>query len=846
MKVPDLKETLRPFLQPVTYLGVAMLVFLYCALTYLLITDKKEDEALAIRRTTNIERVVHGSVVQLFNSAGNLLLLLREAYQNDPSHFDLTKWARKASNHNDLINNFTIVDAAGRVAQTSFGPGHAGADASKMESFLFHSTSASDQLLIGKPFISSWSHKWTMIVSRRITATDGTFIGVAYAIFYLEDLANALTGIDLGPNGSIAIVGLDGYQRVRIIDGKLYTQTLGRKFLPKAGVLAYTPKAPEGVHWNTPGLVDNVKRLLAYRVAQPFSLVSLVTISEDEVFRRADHNARIYWSIALFLTVTILLAVYIGYVRERRLIDTTNEYQESQTALQASQERYRLVEAAVNDGIWDWNIETGDTYNSPRWKALLGYSNDELPNHEKTFFDNIHPDDKTSVSAAMQAHLQDNRPFSHDIRLRHKDGEYRWYHSRGMAIRNAAGRATRVVGTITDISNRKRTLALLEDSRTNLARAEKVALLGHYKLAIDSDTFEWSAGCYRIYGKSPDTFVPKLSSVRALIHPEDRASLDRFRAAVWAEDVLPPLTLRVVKDDGQIVFIEALTELNRAGDGSIIGRFGTYQDITLRKKAEEIIAHENMRLEQLISERTSRLRQEMRKREEAQEKLAQVLRLEAVGQLTAGIAHDFNNLLGVTAGSLEIIREAAAKGFPADPELIDAAARASQRGADLVRRLLTFSRQAPLQAEATSVDQIMLDTLQLLHRTLGENIEIKTQLQATGSLVNVDRNQLANALVNLALNARDAMPNGGRLTITTACKPSPWAAAEGAARWPTGEAVCISVSDNGTGMTEEVRKRAFEPFFSTKPNDLGAGLGLSMVHGFVEQSGGHIEISDAD
>jgi CheY-like chemotaxis protein len=129
-----------------------------------------------------------------------------------------------------------------------------------------------------------------------------------------------------------------------------------------------------------------------------------------------------------------------------------------------------------------------------------------------------------------------------------------------------------------------------------------------------------------------------------------------------------------------------------------------------------------------------------------------------------------------------------------------------------------------------------------LQRTLGEQISIETHLHATASMVLVDRSQLANALLNLALNARDAMREGGQLTITTACQPSQWAAKEGPTRWPTGEEVCITFSDTGAGMPEAVRNRVFEPFFTTKQDGLGSGLGLSMVHGFVQQSGGHIEI----
>ena len=171
----------------------------------------------------------------------------------------------------------------------------------------------------------------------------------------------------------------------------------------------------------------------------------------------------------------------------------------------------------------------------------------------------------------------------------------------------------------------------------------------------------------------------------------------------------------------------------------------------------------------------------MRRREQAQMKLAQVQKLEAVGQLTAGIAHDFNNLLAVIRGGLEFIDGAAARGLTAEPELIDAALRATRRGSELVQRLLAFSRQSPLNAEPTAIDQLVLDTLRLLQRTLGAGVDIVTDLDATAAMVCVDRNQFANALVNLALNARDAMPEGANLPSRPRANPPGWAADEGAA-----------------------------------------------------------------
>ena len=225
-----------------------------------------------------------------------------------------------------------------------------------------------------------------------------------------------------------------------------------------------------------------------------------------------------------------------------------------------------------------------------------------------------------------------------------------------------------------------------------------------------------------------------------------------------------------------------------------------------------------------------------------EQQLRQAQKMEAVGQLTVGLAHDFNNLLAIINGSLELVAEEIAQGTVPRLELVESAIGAGERGAELVRRLLAFARQTPLEPEMTRMDKTILDTTSLLQRSLGEAINVEVRLHSEAAVTLVDRNQLGNALVNLALNARDAMVNGGKLLIETSLRPAVLANADNAAEWPTGKEVCIEVSDNGFGMAEEVREHAMEPFFTTKEDGNGSGLGLSMVYWFVQQSGGHITI----
>jgi CheY-like chemotaxis protein len=219
--------------------------------------------------------------------------------------------------------------------------------------------------------------------------------------------------------------------------------------------------------------------------------------------------------------------------------------------------------------------------------------------------------------------------------------------------------------------------------------------------------------------------------------------------------------------------------------------------------------------------------------------------MEAVGQLTGGIAHDFNNLLTGISGSLEMIDTRIAQGRVQDLGKYSQAARiATKRAASLTHRLLAFSRRQTLDAHPTDVMKLVADMIDLITRTVGPHIMVETVSTDGLWTVSIDPHQLENALLNLCINARDAMPQGGRLTIETENTRLD-AAAAAAHDLPAGDYLTLCVADTGEGMTKEVAARVFDPFFTTKPVGLGTGLGLSMVHGFVRQSGGQVHIESA-
>ena len=243
----------------------------------------------------------------------------------------------------------------------------------------------------------------------------------------------------------------------------------------------------------------------------------------------------------------------------------------------------------------------------------------------------------------------------------------------------------------------------------------------------------------------------------------------------------------------------------------------------------------NETLEARVIARTAEL-------EQAQEALRQAQKMEAVGQLTGGIAHDFNNMLAVVIGSLDLLGRRLGTGDPRAKRYVDAAADGARRAASLTQRLLAFSRQQPLQPEPIDANKLVTGMSHLIRGSLGSDVRLETVLAAGGWRIHADPNQLENVLLNLAVNARDAMPGGGRLTIETQNAHIDARYAAGNPGVPAGQYVLVAVTDTGSGMPPEVIAKAFDPFFTTKEVGKGTGLGLSQVYGFVKQSGGHVKI----
>jgi PAS domain S-box-containing protein len=384
----------------------------------------------------------------------------------------------------------------------------------------------------------------------------------------------------------------------------------------------------------------------------------------------------------------------------------------------------------------------------------------------------------------------------------------------------------------------------LNEGELRLKTALLAGRLGTWELRLADLKLVASDVCKNVFGRKPDEEFSYEDLVEA-IHPQDRERLQQSVAETLQTGTDYLIEYRVVWPDRSEHWAELRGRIVRDRVGLPSRLVGVASDITERKAAEAALRSVNEILEQRVEERTRELREaheqlvaEAAQREATEERLRQSQKLEALGQLTGGVAHDFNNLLMAVLGNLELIRKNVADDART-LRLVDGALQGARRGASLTQRLLAFARQQDLQVQPTDLADLVEGMRELLARSVGGAIEIRTDFEHDLPRVLADGNQMELALLNLAVNARDAMPDGG--TITIALRKHLHVRPNG--DLPRRDYVCLSVTDTGEGMDAATLQRAVDPFFSTKELGKGTGLGLSMIHGLALQLGGALKLT---
>jgi PAS domain S-box-containing protein len=508
----------------------------------------------------------------------------------------------------------------------------------------------------------------------------------------------------------------------------------------------------------------------------------------------------------------------------------------TESALTASERRFRAITEATPGIVFVCDADGRNIYVNPQFSELTGRSFSDLMG--EGWLQVIHPDDRDRAAATWGGAVRTGRLYEIEMRFRCMDGAYRWLLCRGTPLDSDIGSNERWFGVGMDIDElveARQLLARHRDALEQLADQRTQALhttLAQLRLEQSRlrTVFEHSTECLFLLRVEPDrgpVFLDVNAPAAVVLGHEREAVIGRT-----PRELVPDPALATDTEEQLQAALRAGGQPHRYFARR---RYGG-QPHELEAVAVAVDGPNNERLI-LITAR------DVTERRALEEALRQSQKMEAVGQLTGGIAHDFNNLLTGIYGSIELMQARVARGQVQGLERYSTAAMESvRRAAALTHRLLAFARRQTLDPKPADLNQLVAGMEDLVRRTVGPGIAVETDLAADLWPTLCDGNQMESALLNLCINARDAMPEGGRLVIRTANVGLDEAYCARHRDLPPGDYIAVAVTDTGVGMSAEVAARAFEPFFTTKPIGQGTGLGLSMLYGFVRQSEGHVRI----
>jgi PAS domain S-box-containing protein len=489
---------------------------------------------------------------------------------------------------------------------------------------------------------------------------------------------------------------------------------------------------------------------------------------------------------------TSLFLCFFEDVSDRKRAEL--ELQEKTTVIERAQDVGRI-------GVFVADLATGRISWSAQLARMFGISDEAFESDGEYFWSRVHLDDVTEARAEVSAAVGRGEEFSVVYRARLGGGATIWVHAHGSVELDDDGRPERVIGAAQDITEQKRIEQELRETAAELLEAQEFGRVGSWAWYPNENRTKRSLETIRILGLRPgraDSEIPALFN--EVLHPDDATDVIRKEQEAFDSGQRYEDEYRIIRD-GETRWVRSQGDVELDDQGRPYRLVGVIMDVTDRRRAEE-------------------------ERRELEERLRQSQKLDALGQLAGGVAHDFNNLLMVIAGTSQL-----ALSKSDDPGVRDdllEVVHAAERAAELTKQLLVFSRSQPVVARHVDLNEVVTDARRLLQRLIESTVEIHEELSDDPLPVLADKSQLEQVLLNLALNARDAMPAGGSLTIRTSL-----ASGRG----------LISVEDTGTGIPDGVLERIFEPFFTTKESGRGTGLGLATVYGIVDAAGGEVSVS---
>lgn len=737
---------------------------------------------------------------------------------------DIYAWAHEIPLLSSATIQAAIVGPDGRLISTTLDPTPNPIDLSDREHIRVHLDGRVKGIFIGKPVTGRVSHQITINVTRRVDAEDGTLLGVVMFALSPAYLTTLHTVIDLGPRGSIALIGLDEVIRAR------FTSDHPDGLAGIGESIAGGPKITENLEGSfvRESVTDSVTRLYNYRRVPDYPLA--VGVGRDFSDALASFRAHGTTMAVIAGMATVLLAGLAAYLvreidhrteREIELADERSKLHEVNRMLEAdialrqkAEDQLRMAQQTLRDAV--------DSIS----EGFVIFDDDDCLVMSNEPYRRLYPESAqlmipgTPFEEIMWAGVDAGR-YTEAVGC-----ESEWLSDRIHAHENpsgateqrlADGRCVMVcerrmqnggnAGLHIDITRLKATENELRQNRDNLNRAQRVAKIGSFERDLRTGEVVWSEEHYRIFGRDPADPPPNKEEFLLLIDPEDRPSYEASMIASENGFPVPPLTYRIRCPDGCVKWIYTELETIFDNEGNPVRRVGTIRDVTELRASEK-------------------------RQRELEHQLLHSQKLEAVGTLAGGIAHDLNNTLTpiLALSSLLIDQMPEGSSERADLEII---LQASRRGRDLLQRILAFSRDQETAKTTVDLAATTRACLQMLRATVPATVLLNEEI-APVPLIHADAGQLQQIIVNLVTNARQAIGNHlGTITVAVSSLDQSQMRAD----------VLLRVSDTGCGMDAETKNRIFEPFFTTKEVGEGTGLGLSVVHGIVTDHGGRIEVT---
>jgi PAS domain S-box-containing protein len=652
-------------------------------------------------------------------------------------------------------------------------------------------------IVVFGPFTGRVSGEPIFNVARRLEGPDGSFRGVAVLVVSPKYVTRFWQGV-VSPGDTVSLVREDGtvlarYPEVPVrpeAPARFSNRTMSRFRETGAGLIS----APASV-------IDGIARTIGYRKLPQTGLYVAYAVDERNVLREWYRTFAAFAGLATLAAAALLLASFAVIRRARGEAAALAQAQAAAAALRVSEESQRALFRNAPIAMHALDVEGSILDVNDAWIRLLGYAREDVVGRRIA---TLQPEQQRGFDEVWAELLAGGSVRNVERRFLHRNGERVETVVSSMIERDASRGSVRAISVVEDVTARRRAEETARRERQFSELLVESSEEGIVALDRELRYTVWNPYMEAVSGIPRETLLGR-HILEVLPHLADTPIEASWRAALSGRrSTLRDWRYRYPQSGREGYFDQAFAPLH-GGDGEIVGAIAFIRDITERRRIEE--------------------------------ELRQSQKMEAVGQLTGGIAHDFNNLLTSVIGNLEMLESELVS--ERGRKLLRAAARGAERGADLTKRLLAFSRRQQLAPSAIDLNRLLQGMRDMLARTLGGTVAVRIDLGSELWPAIGDATQIELAVLNLAVNARDAMPYGGTLTLATRNET---VAAAGDAELGPGDYVVVAVSDTGTGMTEDVKARAFEPFYTTKEVGKGTGLGLSQVYGVARQLGGSVRL----